>query len=586
MTSAPVRALRRVRSALTPAITLVHHAAYRLPLGLADPRRADRILHHLLAEGLVLGRDVKAARPATLPELLRVHSAAYLGSLQEPGAVDRVLGGMGLRDEAGMVDVQRLQTGGTVVAARQAVKRGGLVVNLGGGFHHAHRGQGGGFCLFHDVAVAIAALRVDGWSGRALIIDLDQHPGDGTRALFAHDPDVFTWSLHAAHWGELDPAVAAEDMALGPGLTDGPFLEALREGLPRILATHRPDLVFYVAGVDGSREDPVGNWLLSPQTFVERDTFVVEQVGDRPLVWTLAGGYGPDAWRHTARPLAVLCRGPDQPLRTIAETELDRFRVVARRLDTEQLSGRDDWGITWEDVMGELDGAGPSRFLDYYTAFGIELALQEYGVLDPLRTRGFERLQVTIDPRHATGHLARLHALDGEAPELLMELVVRKTTAWAPWQLLYVEWLLLQNPRQAPTRPLLPGQTHPGLGSLSEVVGMLMMSAERLKLDGLAFRPAHYHVAAMGRAWSQFVDPALEARFAATRQAVESLSLAAATEAIEADRLRDTSNGVVKWASEPMVVPVSPGMKAAFASDERERAIAAAGVDMRLVEPG
>jgi acetoin utilization deacetylase AcuC-like enzyme len=58
--------------------------------------------------------------------------------------------------------------------------------------HHAFRGEGAGFCVFNDIAMAIQFLRAQGTIRRAAVIDLDVHQGDGTADIFRDDPEVFT----------------------------------------------------------------------------------------------------------------------------------------------------------------------------------------------------------------------------------------------------------------------------------------------------------------------------------------------------------------------------------------------------------
>ena len=118
-------------------------------------------------------------------------------------------------------------TGGTLLAAQLARASGGIAVNLGGGFHHAHRDRGRGFCIFNDVAVAILAQRAHGFRGRILVIDLDLHDGDGTRTIFAADPTVHTYSVHNQNWDDR-PAVETTVIPLGPGVDDARYMATLQ----------------------------------------------------------------------------------------------------------------------------------------------------------------------------------------------------------------------------------------------------------------------------------------------------------------------------------------------------------------------
>src|SRR5262249_1369177 len=150
-------------------------------------------------------------------------------------------------------------------------------VNLGGGFHHARRDRGQGFCLFNDVAVAMAALRRSGFTGRVLVVDLDLHDGDGTRSLFAADPTVFTYSVHNRNWDDA-AAVGTAAIELGSGGGDARLLATVGETLPPIVAAHRPELVVYLAGCDPAADDGLGDWQLTLDGMLARDRTVVELV--------------------------------------------------------------------------------------------------------------------------------------------------------------------------------------------------------------------------------------------------------------------------------------------------------------------
>jgi acetoin utilization deacetylase AcuC-like enzyme len=539
-----------------------------------DGRRGEKILRHLGREGLVAHRHISEPAPVRLDALLRVHDAAYLESLQDAAELDRVLPGLlDAVPDRQVLAWQRRMAGGTVAAGRRAIETGRPAVTLGGGMHHASEARGEGFCLFNDVATSIADLRARGFTGRILVVDLDLHPGNGTRSIFAADPSVFTFSVHATEWGTTD-AVADRSVELGAGVGDATYLAALDELLPDVFAAADPALVYYVAGTDIAEDDRLGNWHITTDGIAARDRRVVEAAGDLPFVWTLAGGYGPDAWRHTARSLVWLLTGRDEPIASGVERELERYRGIARSLPAWRLTSGDEEPLDLSDVLADLGPKRASaRFLDYYTEFGLELALEAYGVLEHIRGRGYEGpFGVYVDPGHATGHLARLHSA---RDELLIELVLRPHYRDG-LNLLFVEWLTLQDPRRAPTRPLLPGQSHPGLGCLPLVTGMLVMACERLDYDGLAFHPAHYHVAAVARGVARFLEPGDEACFDAMRGLLEGHTLAEATALVASGRLLTAAGEPMKWNPAPMVAPASSALRDRLDGPARQAAVEAA----------
>lgn len=282
----------------SPGPPLVHHPEYvasGLPAGHRFTMQRYAALAALLKEeGLAPdGFHVPEAAPA--PLLQQAHAPAYvravLDGTLDPAAVRRI----GFPLIPPVVRRSRLATGGTLLAARLALLSG-LALNTAGGSHHARRDAGAGFCVFNDVAVAAARLLDEGVVGRILIVDLDVHAGDGTASSFAHDSRVFTLSVHCASNWPLDPPASTMDVGLAPGTPGGPYLEAVRAALTQALARFRPDLVFYLAGVDVHRDDRLGKLALTDQDIAARERMVLDLVRGRdlPLACVLAGGYDPD----------------------------------------------------------------------------------------------------------------------------------------------------------------------------------------------------------------------------------------------------------------------------------------------------
>ncbi len=588
------RARRLVPFGRSSAFQLVigpHYAA--LPVGgPLDPRRGERVLAFLSSERLVRRREVRRARVASLRALRRVHTDAYLESLQEPGSLVGILGfDPGDAGQDAYLLCHREQVGGTVLAAWLAATRGGLAVNLGGGFHHARAERGHGFCVFHDVAVAIGSLRAHGRRPRVLVVDLDLHDGDGTRALFAADPRVHTLSIHNRHLGPVD-ATESTSIALGDDVDDLRYLTAVREVLPPIVRAFRPDLAFYLAGVDPAIDDALGNWRVSAAALVERDRLVVDllrgQDGPVPLVLVLAGGYGDAAWRHAARSLSAIARGaPIEPPRSTEET-LASYRRAARTLrdlDLASEAGTDELGLTADDLDPALARRRHRRFLDFYSSHGLELALERYGFLERVRAACGGPIRLAIDVDAAGVSTLRIHPL-AEGAEPLVELRLRRDERLVPgFTLLAVDWLLLQNPgRPFPAeRPTLPGQRHPGLGLLPEIVALLVLACERLDLDGVAVVPAHYHVAALAAEEFRFVSPRSQARFDALAACLAGMRLAQALSALEGGAVREARTGqTVRWEPAPMVRPVRGRLRERIEGPAREREVGTARAELHF----
>lgn len=577
----------------------MYHPAYErgirtIPL---DHQRAERILSFLSEERLLAQEDVLIPRRPTLRALLRVHDSEYLESLQRRSVVERVFGTqVSDGDLENLVEMQRMMVGGTVYASILAVDRGGVAVNLGGGLHHALRDAAMGFCLFNDIAVAIARMRYRGFSEPVLVVDLDMHDGNGTRAIFSRDPSVHTYSIHADHWGEID-AEESTAIALGHDVEDELLLGTLLKTLPEVVETVRPRLAVYVAGTDPAADDALGTWKLTGAGMLSRDRFVIDLLRNRPqpipVVVVLGGGYGDNSWKYTARLTSWLLSG--RPLEPPANEEqvLRRFRRIRETLDTTDLTSEPDiysWQLTDEDLVGIMPGAPrETRFLGYFSKHGVELLLERLGILDQLRLRGYKYPTVAVDLDHPLGQTVRIFG-DPDRDRLLTELRVNRSQRVVPGsEVLVVEWLLLQNPNAhfGPYRRPLPGQSHPGLGLLKEIFGWLVLVCEILELDGLYYSPSSYHVAAQSRQLVRFLHPEHEARYRALETALANMDLAAASRALADGRVVDAASGQpVPWEGYPMVLPVSDRLHDRVFGDEYEAGVAAelARLDLQLVD--
>ncbi|HXV75854.1 MAG TPA: hypothetical protein VD788_05990 [Candidatus Polarisedimenticolaceae bacterium] len=556
-----------------------------LPEGAFDQQRAGRILDFLLTERLTDRRHLRrVSRPASVRQLRRVHSDVYLDSLDREDAVSGIVG-LHL-DEAqrdAFLSSQREQVGGTILACRLALAGSGVVANLGGGFHHASATRGQGFCAYNDVAVAVADRRAAGFDGRVLVIDLDLHDGDGTRRIFADDESVYTFSIHNRTLGD-ERAVASTCLALGDDVADQAYLSAVRARLLPLLPRLEPRLAIYLAGADPAHDDRLGNWRISDRGLLERDRLVVDCLRRTarpvPLVILLAGGYGSHAWRHSARFLSTLASGgrPVEPPRT-AQLRLAHYRRVLRLLREPELTHEptDSFRLTEEDVdPGAAVFSRSQRFLGFYSRHGLELALERTGILDKIRRRGLGGLELELLPGSPGEHtmIVRSGEHDDQSVVELRARIDRSTVAGM--RLLWLEWLLLQDPSAgfSDDRPPLPGQRYPGLGLLGDVSALLVLICERLELDGMAFVPSHYHVAAQARSYFRFIDPSAQARFLALQRLLEPRSLAAATAIIERGEIRDgTVPEPVGWRPEPMVYPVSEALRRRFDADDYRRTV-------------
>jgi acetoin utilization deacetylase AcuC-like enzyme len=241
-------------------------------------------------------------QPVSIDQACHAHDRAYVESVRRhdlpPDAVRRI----GLPLAPSVVDRAFAAAGGTLMAGRLALS-GGLACNAAGGSHHAARGHGAGFCILNDVAIAAAVLLAEGAVHRVLVVDLDVHQGDGTATIFADEPRVFTFSMHAERNFPVRKAVSRRDVGLADRTGDDAYVATLAIELPQVIEASRPELVFYNAGVDPHRDDRLGRLELTDVGLYLRDRLVIETVRAQniPLATVTGGGYGEDVTAVAAR---------------------------------------------------------------------------------------------------------------------------------------------------------------------------------------------------------------------------------------------------------------------------------------------
>lgn len=295
--------------------SLIYSDGFYLPLGNhVFPGEKYRLIHERLLEThAATSSDFIAPPSIAIDDVLRVHERGY---------VERLVGGTlstaeilqtELPYSKALVDATLLSCGGTLAAARLAL-RDGVACSIGGGFHHAHRDHGEGFCILHDVAIALARLLDEGAIQRAMVIDLDVHDGNGTAAIFppasGHRDStlrygmstgsimpsaegIFTLSMHQQNNYPAYKPPSSIDVPLADGTDDEEYLEALDRALEVAFTVFQPQLIAYIAGADPYVEDKLGGLALTIDGLQQRDRMVfraAQSAGAR-IFSIYAGGY-------------------------------------------------------------------------------------------------------------------------------------------------------------------------------------------------------------------------------------------------------------------------------------------------------
>jgi acetoin utilization deacetylase AcuC-like enzyme len=311
---------------------LVYSDAYYLPIGdhVFPAEKYRRIRDRLIASSVAEANDFLEPEPATDQDILLVHKPEYVQKLKTGTLSAREEMEMEIPYSRDLAEAFWLAAGGSILAARQCLTDR-VSISIGGGFHHAFPDHGEGFCMIHDVAVAIRRLQRDDKIHTAMTLDCDVHQGNGTASIFAgtrtassllpsvssstlhkagpegtprgglrpgkmreaHAGDVFTISLHQHNNYPLWKPPSSIDVDLPDGIEDDDYLAWLDNALSSGLRQFEPDLLCYIAGADPYKEDQLGGLSLTIDGLKQRDelVFKVARARNIPVMVTFAGGY-------------------------------------------------------------------------------------------------------------------------------------------------------------------------------------------------------------------------------------------------------------------------------------------------------
>lgn len=299
---------------LSEKVVMTFHEKFKqYDLGEEHPFRGDRfvnVMKFFEKQGLLGLSEVVLAEPhpASKEDLLRVHEEDYIDLIfrlaeeNKPYDIETPVSKEIL--EAAILIAGGAITCGESIYNRKA-KRG---ISLGGGYHHAGRSYGGGFCLFNDVAVLVEYLRVKYDIKRFLILDYDVHFGNGTSDIYYSDPTVLYISMHqdprtiypgtgfAGQIGEGKGEGYNVNVPLPPGTSDNTYLHALDEIFVSLAEEFKPEIILANGGSDPHFADMLGNLRLTIKGFFDLSCTIrktADKVCDGKLVLMPGSGYDP-----------------------------------------------------------------------------------------------------------------------------------------------------------------------------------------------------------------------------------------------------------------------------------------------------
>ena len=266
-----------------------------------DSKKYGRVFEMLSERIGFSNTDVHEPEAITDDELLEIHQPEYLASLKNSSTVAQIaeVDILGLLPnsllQSGLLTPMRYATAGTLMGADLALKHG-WAINLSGGYHHAKRDSGSGFCFFADIPLAVMKLHKAKPGIKILIIDLDAHQGNGVSDSLQSISDVSILDVYNKQIFPDDKEAQRHVRFRRPVpeyIEDADYLSLVGQVVPDAMDACEADFVIYNAGTDIYQEDPLGAMDISREGIIKRDEIVFSSAIDRdiPVLMLLSGGY-------------------------------------------------------------------------------------------------------------------------------------------------------------------------------------------------------------------------------------------------------------------------------------------------------
>jgi acetoin utilization deacetylase AcuC-like enzyme len=270
--------------------------AHPLPEGHRFPMlKYELIPAQLLHEGSITADNIFSPAVCTDEIVLLTHHKAYLDKLHNQTLSAREQRHIGFPQSPALTLRELIIAQGTIDCCRYAMQNG-VAMNVAGGTHHAFADRGEGFCMLNDMAIAANYVLHNNLAKKILIIDLDVHQGNGTAKLFEQEEKVFTFSMHGEHNYPFHKEKSDLDIGLKDGTGDTEYLGLLKNTLPKLISEVKPDVAFYLSGVDILDTDRYGKLKVSGDGCRQRDAFVFNTLQQHhiPCAVSMGGGYSAD----------------------------------------------------------------------------------------------------------------------------------------------------------------------------------------------------------------------------------------------------------------------------------------------------
>lgn len=238
-------------------------------------------------------------------ELLTVHSLEYINNLNYSSNIAQIAEVPAISYVPNFIlqnillTPMKYATGGTILGCDLAMQYK-WAINLSGGYHHAKKASGEGFCFFADIPIATYKFLNKNPKYKVMVVDLDAHQGNGCESIFKDDPRIAVFDIYNGQIYPNDFEVKKYikyNYPVKRHIKDLEYLSLLNAGLPKALDSFKPNLIIYNAGTDIFENDPLGAMKVSQKGIIERDYQVFKMAFERsiPILMVLSGGYSKES---------------------------------------------------------------------------------------------------------------------------------------------------------------------------------------------------------------------------------------------------------------------------------------------------
>ncbi|MEM3700711.1 MAG: histone deacetylase [Candidatus Bathyarchaeia archaeon] len=299
---------------MSEKVIMTFHEKFRqYDLGEGHPFRGDRFINAIKffeTQGVFSLPKIALVEPqqASREDLLRVHDESYVDLIFRLAKEGKPYD-METPVSQEILEAALLIVGGAIECGRAVFDgKARRAISIGGGYHHAGRNHGGGFCLFNDIAILVEYLRIEYGVKRFLVLDYDVHFGNGTSDIYYRDPSVLYISLHQDPrtiypgtgfvWqiGEEAGEGYNVNVPLPPGTSDETYLYTLSEIFVPLAEEFKPEIIIANGGSDPHFADMLGDLSLTVKGFFEIASLIresAEKVCNGKLVLMPGSGYNP-----------------------------------------------------------------------------------------------------------------------------------------------------------------------------------------------------------------------------------------------------------------------------------------------------